>query len=37
MLGEAFCDQLLALKWAEWDQYQQHVSSWELVRYADAF
>jgi glutamine synthetase len=36
-LGEAFCEQFLALKQAEWDAYAQQVSDWELLRYADAF
>lgn len=36
-VGEAFCTQFMALKRAEWDAYIQHVSSWELNRYADAF
>jgi glutamine synthetase len=25
------------LKTAEWDEYSQQVSAWELHRYADAF
>lgn len=37
LLGEAFCAQFLALKRAEWDEYQQQVSPWELARYAKAF
>lgn len=36
-LGEAVCEQFLALKRAEWDAYAQQVSDWELQRYADAF
>ena len=36
-LGEAFCEQFLALKQAEWDTYAQQVSDWELARYADGF
>ncbi len=36
-LGEAFCEQFLALKRAEWDAYAQQVSEWELMRYADGF
>ena len=36
-LGEAFCEQFLALKGAEWDAYAQQVSGWELARYADGF
>ncbi|WP_439112375.1 type III glutamate--ammonia ligase [Hydrogenophaga sp.] len=35
-VGEAFCAQLLAIKQAEWDAWAQHVSGWELDRYADA-
>jgi glutamine synthetase len=37
VVGEAFCEQFLVLKRAEWDAYVQHVSSWELERYADAY
>jgi glutamine synthetase len=36
-LGEAFCEQFLALKRREWSDFNQHVSGWELQRYADAF
>jgi glutamine synthetase len=36
-LGDSFCEQFLRLKREEWDQYQQHVSAWELARYADGF
>jgi glutamine synthetase len=36
-LGEAFCEQFLALKRAEWDAYAQQVSGWELTNYANAF
>lgn len=36
-VGEAFCDQFLALKQAEWDAYAQQVSGWEWACYADAF
>ena len=36
-LGEAFCEQFLALKGAEWDGYAQQVGEWELARYADGF
>jgi glutamine synthetase len=32
-LGEAFCEQFLTLKGAEWDAYAQQVSDWELTRY----
>lgn len=34
-VGDAFCQQFLALKREEWDAYAQHVSAWELARYAD--
>lgn len=36
-VGDAFCQQFLALKREEWDGYAQHVSDWELNRYANAF
>jgi glutamine synthetase len=36
-VGDAFCQQFLALKREEWSVYAQHVSDWELVRYAQAF
>lgn len=36
-VGDAFCQQFLALKRDEWTAYAQHVSAWELARYADAF
>jgi glutamine synthetase len=36
-VGDAYCEQFLALKRAEWDAYAQHVSQWELERYADVF
>jgi glutamine synthetase len=36
-LGEAFCEQFLALKLAEWAGYAQQVSDWELQRYAGGF
>ena len=36
-LGDAFCDEFLAIKSAEWDAYHQQVSAWELERYADAY
>ena len=36
-IGEAFCAQWIDLKRAEWDSYAQHVSNWEMQRYADAF
>lgn len=34
-LGDAFCSQFLAIKRAEWTEYAQAVSAWELGRYAD--
>jgi glutamine synthetase len=37
LVGEAFCQLFIELKRAEWDAYSQHVSDWELGRYADAF
>ena len=36
-VGEAFCSQFLQLKRAEWAAYSQHISSWEMARYAHAF
>ena len=36
-VGDAFCQQFLTLKRDEWTAYAQHVSAWELARYADAF
>jgi len=36
-VGDAFCREFLALKSAEWDSYHQHVSGWELQRYAALF
>jgi glutamine synthetase len=36
-LGEAFCQQFLALKRHEWDSYSQSVSAWEFERYANTF
>jgi len=36
-LGDAFCKEFVKLKRAEWDEYSQQVSAWELRRYADAF
>jgi glutamine synthetase len=36
-VGNSFCEQFLRVKREEWDQYQQHVSAWELDRYADGF
>jgi glutamine synthetase len=36
-LGIQFVEQFLLLKRQEWDAYSQHVSDWELTRYAAAF
>jgi len=36
-VGDAFCQQFMALKRDECDAHAQHVSDWELSRYADAF
>ena len=36
-VGAAFCAQWIDLKRAEWGSYAQHVSAWEMQRYADAF
>jgi glutamine synthetase len=36
-VGGTFCEQFLALKSCEWEAYAQHVSQWEVDRYADAF
>jgi glutamine synthetase len=36
-VGDAFCDQFLALKREEWNAYSEQVSGWELARYAAAF
>jgi glutamine synthetase len=36
-LGEAFCNEFIKLKRLEWDEYCQHVSDWEVRRYAAAF
>lgn len=36
-LGEAFCQEFVKLKRAEWDQFSQQVCAWELRRYANAF
>lgn len=33
-MGQAFVDQFLAVKRAEWDAYHQQVSAWEMERYA---
>ena len=36
-LGQAFVDEFVSLKSAEWIQYCQHVSAWETERYMDRF
>ena len=36
-LGGAFCAEFIRLKRLEWDEFNLHVSSWELARYADLF
>jgi glutamine synthetase len=36
-VGAAFCDQFLTIKQAECAAYAQHISDWELTRYAQAF
>ncbi len=36
-LGPVLTEQFLQLKQAEWQDYQRHVSDWELQRYAAAF
>lgn len=36
-VGTDFCREFVNLKTAEWDEYSQQVSAWELHRYADAF
>ena len=36
-VGEDFCQQFIALKGQEWQDYSQSVSPWELRRYAEAF
>jgi glutamine synthetase len=36
-VGEAFCAQFLQLKRAEWAEFSQHISPWEMARYAQAF
>lgn len=33
-MGQAFVDQFLAVKRAEWDAFHQQVSAWEMERYA---
>ena len=36
-LGQEFVDEFAALKSAEWNEYCQHVSSWETARYLERF
>ncbi len=36
-VGEAFCQEFVALKNQEWQDYSQSVSAWELQRYAEMF
>lgn len=36
-VGDAFCAQFLQLKRDEWTAYSQHISPWEMARYAQAF
>ncbi|MFZ2651336.1 MAG: type III glutamate--ammonia ligase [Burkholderiaceae bacterium] len=36
-LGETLAEQFVRLKSAEWNEYRQHVSDWELQRYACMF
>lgn len=36
-LGETLAEQFLLLKSAEWTEYRQHVSDWEMQRYASMF
>ena len=36
-VGESFCTQFLAIKRAEWAAFAQHISPWEMARYADFF
>jgi glutamine synthetase len=36
-LGPAFCEEFLKLKTLEWEAYSQHISEWELQKYAEAF
>jgi glutamine synthetase len=37
LVGEDFCREFCSIKQAEWDEYSQHISTWELNRYADLF
>ena len=36
-VGLSFCEQFLAVQSAEWADWQDQVSAWELERYVDAF
>jgi glutamine synthetase len=36
-LGDAFCQEFLAIKSAEWDAFHRHVSEWEFQQYARAY
>ncbi len=36
-VGNAFCDEFLAIKRTEWDEHSLQVSDWEMRRYATAF
>ncbi len=36
-LGDALCEQFIGAKRAEWITYSNHVSDWEMQRYATAF
>ncbi|MDH4451211.1 MAG: type III glutamate--ammonia ligase [Rhodoferax sp.] len=36
-LGQEFVDQFLAIKGVEWDSFHQHISVWELERYATLY
>jgi glutamine synthetase len=36
-LGETLADQFVLLKSVEWTEYRQHVSDWEMQRYASMF
>ena len=36
-LGETLTEQFVLLKSAEWNEYRQHVSDWEMQRYASMF
>lgn len=36
-IGSEVCQQFLAMKWAEWNEYALHVSAWEHDRYLSTF